>query len=138
MISTIAFRFFMIATLACLSGCSTSTWQLTNSPDLLAAQGKVKVLKEENGNRSVNLEVIHLPKPEKFFSSALTYVVWAAPQDANGMTAQNLGAFTVNDKLEGNLKTVTPHEKFHLFVTAEASRTPTMPSGRKLLWTTVE
>ncbi|GLH73380.1 hypothetical protein GETHLI_18820 [Geothrix limicola] len=106
---------------------------MTVSPDIPAAQGKVKFNKTDDGNVSINLEVKYLADPQKLQPPATTYVVWvSADKDS---PAQNIGALKVDKDREGTLKSVTPLHAFQLFVTAEANGQIQTPAGTRLLWT---
>ena len=103
------------------------------SPDIPAAQGKVKFHKTDDGNVAVNLSVKYLADPQKLQPPAAIYVVWVSSDKDS--PAQNIGALKVDNDREGKLKTVTPLRAFQLFVTAEANGQVQAPAGKKLLWT---
>lgn len=102
------------------------------SPDIPAAQGKVKFGKTDNGNTTIDLVVKYLAEPQKLAPPAAIYVVWVnAGQDAQ---PQNIGSLKVDAKRKGTLKTITPMHTFKLFVTAEANGEVQAPTGERLLW----
>jgi hypothetical protein len=103
------------------------------SPDIPAAQGKVKFDKTDDGNVAVILSVKYLADPQKLQPPAAIYVVWVSSDKDS--PAQNIGALKVDNDREGKLKTVTPLRAFQLFVTAEANGQIQEPTGTKLLWT---
>jgi hypothetical protein len=103
------------------------------SPDIPAAQGKVKFDKTDDGNVAINLSVKYLADPQKLQPPAAIYVVWVSSDKDS--PAQNIGALKVDNDREGKLKTVTPLHAFQLFVTAEANGQIQAPAGTKLLWT---
>jgi hypothetical protein len=131
------FQMVGILSLALLAACA-GPYVLESSPDLLAAQGALRVKSTGNGNSKLKLEVKHLAQPEKVSASARTFVVWAVPQNSPGVAAQNLGAFQVDSDLEGSIETTTPHHNFEFFVTAEPKGDVGVPTGRKLMWTTIK
>jgi hypothetical protein len=102
------------------------------SPDIPAAQGKVKFAKADNGNTSIDLIVKYLADPQKLQPPSATYVAWVSPDKDS--PAQNIGALQVNGNRKGTLKTVTPLHTFELFVTAEASGQVQAPTGERLIW----
>jgi hypothetical protein len=102
------------------------------SPDIPAAQGKVKFGKADNGNTSIYLMVKYLADPQKLQPPAANYVAWVS-QDQNS-PAQNVGALMVNHHRKGTLKTVTPFHTFQFYVTAEANGQVQTPAGTRLLW----
>ena len=105
---------------------------LNVSPDIPAAQGKVKFNKTNDGNIALKLSVKYLADPQKLQPPAAIYVVWVA-QDKDA-APQNIGALKVEKDREGSLKTVTPFHAFQLFVTAEANGQVQEPTGKRLLW----
>jgi len=120
-----------------LSGCALlgggAGPAMNSSPDIPAVQGQAKFGRAPNGNTSIDLTVKHLADPEKLTPPASTYVVWLRPnKDA---APQNIGALTVDKKLNGELNTVTALRSFDLFVTAESSGQVQAPAGQPLLWT---
>jgi hypothetical protein len=105
---------------------------MTVSPDIPAAQGKVKFGKADNGNTSIDLMVKYLADPQKLQPPEATYVAWvSSTQDS---TPQNVGALKVDNHRKGTLKTITPLQNFQLFVTAEASGQVQAPTGTRLIW----
>jgi hypothetical protein len=105
---------------------------MTVSPDIPAAQGKVKFAKTSDGNVSIHLSVKYLADPQKLQPPGAIYVVWVSKDKDS--TAQNIGALKVDKDREGTLKTVTPLHAFQLFVTAEANGQVQAPVGSRLLW----
>lgn len=83
-----------------------------------ASQGTVSATLGDNGNTNLSIRVKHLAPPWKVAPDATIYVAWAEPLVG---AAQNIGALTLNDNLEGSLNTVTPHRRFLLSVTPEAN-----------------
>jgi hypothetical protein len=120
-----------------LTACGGGKYVMDVTPDLLAAQGSLRVKSSDNGNSRLRLELKHLAQPEKVSPNASAFVAWAVPQNSPGVSAQNVGTFRVNSELEGSLETVTPHKEFELFITAEPKGDVGVPTGRKLLWTNV-
>jgi hypothetical protein len=123
-------------TLVGVSGCAifekNEPLQLASSGTIPGAQGEVKVGNGDNDNTKLDVEVKHLAEPSKLTPGATTFVVWVKPVGTE--TPQSLGALKVDKDLEGELKTVTPHRDFELFITAEASPTVPGPTGNSLLW----
>ena len=102
------------------------------SPDIPAAEGKVKFGNGDNGNTTIYLSVKYLADPQKLQPPASTYVAWVS--ESKGSPAQNIGALKVDNHHKGTLKTLTPLRAFQLFVTAEASSQVQAPTGSRLLW----
>ena len=102
------------------------------SPDVPAAQGKVKFGKTDNGNTTIAIVVKYLAEPQKLQPPEAIYVVWVnGDKDSQ---PQNIGSLQVDAKRKGTLKTVTPFHTFRLFVTAEANGQVQAPTGPRLLW----
>jgi hypothetical protein len=114
-------------------GCGTSKVALTASPTVPAAQGEVRLKQGDNGNHVLKVKVRHLADPEKI--GAREYVVWASPPETS--QPQNLGALRVDKDLDGTLETVTPWQRFDLFITAEPTATAAQPTGQRVLWASV-
>lgn len=125
---------------ACLVACfglaiscsSGQTVRLNGSPQVPAAQGMVRVARGENNNTRLRIDVHHLAEPDRIAPGSTALVAWARSA-GEGAVAQNIGALRVNEKLEGELETVTPHRNFELLITAEQSPTASWPSGPPLL-----
>jgi hypothetical protein len=123
----------LVALLGLAMGCaSRQTVRLNGSPQVPAAQGEVRVSSGENNNTRLRIDVHHLAEPQRIAPGATALVAWARPA-FDGAAAQNIGALRVNEKLEGELETVTPHRNFDLIITAEQSPTAPLPSGPPLL-----
>jgi len=109
-----------------IGGCSTTqTWPMTTAPRVPAAEGKVQVAAEKDGNHNVKLEVDHLAPPDRVATGASTYVVWLRP--ANGLP-QNVGVLQVDKERKGTFGTKTPYRAFEILVTPESNPGATMPS----------
>ena len=119
-----------------LVACGTTKLAMDRSDNVPAAQGQVKV-KEKDGNRMVELKVDHLAPANRIDQNAQQYVVWVKPLEREG-AAMNVGALALDDDLKGSLNTVTPFEKFEIFVTAEPSREAVNPTGQRVLWQRVD
>lgn len=78
------------------------------------------------------IDVHHLAAPDRIAPGATALVAWAQPS-GDGAVPQNIGALRVNERLEGELETVTPHRNFDLLITAEQSPMAASPSGSPLL-----
>jgi hypothetical protein len=113
---------------------STAAWgredRLTNTGAAPAAEGKVNTDNDRNGNTGVEVAVKHMATPQSLTPAKQAYLVWV---QARGKDPELLGALRVNDKLEGSLKAETPYKDFEIFITAEDSLKPDMPSSMVLL-----
>ena len=111
--------------------------RLTPDPNVVpAAAGKLHIDKDENGNLKLKMEVKHLAKPSALATPHQSYIVWT---QARGKDPVNRGVLKVNDKLEGTFETtVPPNDASEVFVTAEDAPNPSVPSGPKVLETTLQ
>ena len=130
-LTTLALTLSSVAVFAA-NGIFTDATSMNVSPDIPAAQGKVKFSKTNDGNIAINLSVKYLADPQKLQPPAAIYVVWVGKDKDS--TRQNVGALKVEKDREGSLKSVTPLHAFQLFVTAEANGQVQEPVGTKLLW----
>jgi hypothetical protein len=95
-----------------------------------AADGRLNIEHDRNGNTVLTLEVKHLAKPTSLSPPKTAYVVWL---QAEGKDPEPVGVLEVNNDLEGKLKATTPYKRFDLFVTAEDNPRIERPSGPEVL-----
>jgi hypothetical protein len=118
---------------------ATAAWgredRLSNTGVAPAAEGKIITDTDRNGNTGVEIQVKHLATPESLKPAKQAYLVWVQPR---GKDPELLGALRVNEGLEGSLKAATPHKDFEVFITAEDSMKPDMPSSTVILKGAVE
>ena len=103
-----------------------------------AAEGKVKVKKDNNNNYAVDVEVSNLAEPERLAEPKNVYVVWMETE-SNGM--QNLGQLNTSSglfssNLKASLETVTPYKPIRIFITGEDAANIQYPSSYVVLDTT--
>jgi hypothetical protein len=91
-----------------------------------ASEGSVKVTAGPNGNTALSIRVKHLAPPEKVVAGMTIYVVWIEPADAD---PHSVGSLVLDDDLQGNLETVTSHQRFKLTVTPEANGQGNKPTN---------
>lgn len=124
----------MGAALALLSliGCSRGkTVPLEATTAVPAAIGEVHATRTDNGNTRVDVAVSYLAPPQNVAPGANVYVVWA--QGEGGASPVNIGALEVGKDRKGELQTLTPLQKFEIFVTPEAERNAKLPSNRPVM-----
>jgi hypothetical protein len=107
-------------------GCAQKV-ALRNSPDVPAAVGEAKIIRDENRNAVVEVDIQHLAPPDNLKPPKKAYTVWAQSPDGKNM---NLGQLTVDADRRGRLKGTTPMQVFRIIVTAEDTPTATFPSPR--------
>jgi hypothetical protein len=111
---------------------AATTLRLGSSPEIPAAQGKVRLRNTRNGNVEIKLEVKHLAPPGRITPGGSVFVVWTRGLAA-GAQAQNMGALVVDKNLKGKLTAVTALSSFDLFITSEQSQSVTYPATPELL-----
>ncbi len=97
-----------------LAGCG-KTMRLKPLP--MAKGGEATLRVELTYNRNDQLQVkVRGPEPSAYGANYTRYVVWVATPDRAQVT--NVGQIRVEGG-KGELRTVTPLHKFHLFITVE-------------------
>lgn len=107
-----------------------------NSTVVPGAEGKVKIGKDNNGNQTVNVEVVNLAQPEMLPNPQKTYVVWAQTPDGT----RNLGQLRTSKGLigssyKGELTAIVQSKPSRVFITAEQDGTTTFPGNYVVLTT---
>jgi len=118
----------------CLASCA-QTAHFNASSVVPAAAGKAKVKKDKNNNYEIEIEINDLAEPKKLTPPRETYVVWMY-NDEN--QAKNLGQLKtargfISNSLKASFKTVTPLKPKRIFITAEDTGTPDVPSSFTVL-----
>ena len=126
---------FLVLLLMAFTGCSSVQKNLETSNVIPAANGQVVAANTDNGNVKLDLKVKYMAPPMKIRPGATNYVVWVRPGEGTQAIPQNIGALTIDDELNGRLKTLTPLKNFSLFITAEHSTQVSVPTGDELMWT---
>lgn len=127
---------FMVALLSASTATmsSAATLLMGPSPEIPAAEGRVKTKLTSNKNTQLELKVKHLAPPARISPGTAVFVVWVRGL-ALGAEATNLGALRLNKNLSGKLRAITPMTAFDVFLTCEPIQTVTMPGGRELMLT---
>lgn len=100
-----------------------------------AGEGTVKAVKGDGGNTALTVKVKHLAPASRLVDDASVYVVWVEPPNA---PPQNVGVLSVNADKEGVLNTLTPHRRFKVMITPEASAQAQEPSNDEVFTSTVD
>lgn len=134
---TIGFLLFITVALFLLSSCAT-TARFAPSTVVPAAEGRVKMKKDNNNNYAIDVEVKNLAEPNRLPQPGSVYVVWADSETGN---SQNLGQLRTSSGLLGSglkasLETVTPYKPRRIFITAETTASVQYPSNYVVLNTT--
>jgi len=111
--------FFSIA-LVSLSSCARKM-NFAVSQLQPAAEGKVKLKKDDNNNTSINVSIANLAPAERLTPPRSLYVVWMVTNDNQTKNIGQLKSSTgfLSKKLKASLSTVTPLAPSRFFITAE-------------------
>ncbi|MFB9842069.1 hypothetical protein [Mucilaginibacter ginsenosidivorans] len=97
--------------------------KFANSSVVPAAEGTVKIKKDNNNNYNIEIDVIRLADPKRLSPPKETYVVWIETE--NNM-AKNIGQLKsssgmFSSALTASISTVSPVKPTKIFITAEDS-----------------
>ncbi len=102
-----------------------------------AADGKVKVRKDDNNNYKINVEISDLAEIRKLYPRNYNYVVWMESEEGQtenlGQLVSSKGFFS--GQLKASLETVSSFEPIKVFITAEKEDNVRFP-GNKVILTT--
>lgn len=102
-----------------------------------AAEGSVKVKKDNNNNYKIDLKLVRLADPKRLSPSKEMYVVWMKTE-RNG--TKNIGRLETSSgflskTLKSSLETVTSFKPTQVFITAEDNASVQYPAGQVVLAT---
>lgn len=126
----------LILMVAILHSCSQKM-QFLQSTVVPAAEGKVKLKKDNNNNYSIDLNISNLAEPERLQPPKKNYVVWI---ETEKNTFKNLGLLKsssgfLSKALKASLNTVTSFQPKRIFITAEDDGDINYPYGQTVLTT---
>ena len=126
----------LLLSIMIFAGCSNKV-VFNTSRVVPAAEGYVKITKDDNGNKVVNIEIKRLTQPTRLQPSRDLYVVWMETKD-NGL--KNIGQLRTNSsffssELKSSFSTITPFNPSKVFITAEDDANIIRPSGVTVLST---
>jgi len=95
--------------------------RFANSSVVPAAEGTVKIKKDNNKNYNIDIDVIHLADPKRLSPPKEVYIVW---METDNTSAKNIGQIEssssiLSSTLKGSIKTVSPIKPTKIFITAE-------------------
>ena len=97
-----------------------------NSLIVPAAQGSIKVKKDDNKNYTVEIEITNLADVERLVPKKKTYVVWMLTNDDKTI---NIGQIkSSKKKLSASLETVSASKPNKIFITTEEEASVQTPS----------
>lgn len=128
------FTFISLIILLVSASCSRKEYFLPSSI-VPGAEGYVKINKDKNSNYGVNLIVTNLAGSTKIQDAKRNYVVWS---ETENIRAENIGKLRslrgmFSKTYKGKLETVTSSKPVRIFITAEDSDNPQVPSGQVIL-----
>ncbi len=120
-----------------MSSCATRKATFLSSVVVPAAEGTVKVKKDNNNNYAIKIEVTNLAEPDKLQPAMNAYVVWIETA-ANGI--KNIGQIKtgsnfLSSKLKASFETVSSFNPSKVFITAENDPSIVYPQGQTILST---
>lgn len=122
--------------LICLSSCAKKLTFVTSTV-VPAAQGSVKITKDDNKNSIITINIINLTDPSRLQPAKATYVVWMETENSG---IKNIGQFKstsgiFSSTLKGTLTTVTSFKPKRFFLTAENEADIRFPGTQTVLTT---
>ncbi|MDQ6815128.1 MAG: hypothetical protein M3040_15435 [Bacteroidota bacterium] len=131
---SISLVIILLFTIVAVQSCSHKIAFATSSV-VPAAQGSVKVNKDNNKNYNIDLNVMRLADPKRLNPPKQVYVVW---MDTESNGTKNLGQLKTStglfsSTLKSSLKTVTPYKPVRIFITAEDNADIQYANGQMVL-----
>lgn len=130
------FQILLISSLIIVGSCARkATFQ--QSSVVPAAQGDVKVKRDNNRNYKIDVEISDLAEVEKVYSRNYSYFVWMETEEGEieslGKLVSSKGFLSNQRKAE--LETTTRFKPTRIFITAERDEKPRQPGNRVILRT---
>jgi len=102
-----------------------------------AAEGTVKVKKDNNNNNAIKIEVTNLAEPDKLQPAMNVYVVWieTAANEIKNIGQIKTGSNFLSSKLKASFETVSSFTPVKVFITAENDPSIVYPQGQTILST---
>lgn len=127
----------VIAMMLTFSSCSTTNHFETSSI-VPAAEGVVKVKKDNNKNYAIRINIANLAEPEKLQPAKNTYVVW---MEGENNETKNIGQIKsskslFSKSLKGSFESVSSVKPKKVFVTAENDPSVQYPDNMSIVLTT--
>jgi len=102
-----------------------------------AAEGKVKLTKDDNNNYKIKITISNLAEPERLQPAKKTYVVWMQTADNGTKNIGQINSSTgfLSGKLKAAFETVTAFKPIKIFITAEDDASIQYPGMQVVLST---
>jgi hypothetical protein len=136
--TTRARRSFTALALSGLVACGGAGKKVALEPThaVPAAKGNVRAQRTDSGNTRLDVEVQFLAPPGRVAPGSQVYIVWAQRDDKSA--PQNIGALPVGSDRKGKLQTLTPLDRFEVFLTPEPGPGATEPTNEPVMRSRVE
>ena len=130
--------FFLALVASLATSCSRKVSFLTSTV-VPAAQGKVKIKRDDNKNFRIQMEIENLTQSDRLQPPRKAYVVWMTGDDNS---VKNMGQVTtssglLSSKLEASFETVSPIRPKRIFITAEDDFAISYPGSQLVLTTDI-
>lgn len=127
----------LITLIVAFSTSCASKMVFSTSSVVPAAQGSIKVSKDDNKNYVIKISITDLAEVERLQPQKQTYVVWMVTNE--GLT-KNIGKLNssknfLSKKLKASLKTVSSFNPVKFFITAENDPSVQYPGDQVVLST---
>ncbi|WP_198170268.1 hypothetical protein [Mucilaginibacter arboris] len=127
-VTRLSFTILAVLFLFSASSCSTKL-KFATSNVVPAAQGSVKIGRDDNGNYELDLNILHLTEPSRLSPSKELYVVWMETKN-NG--TKNIGQLKsasgfFSSTLKASFHTVTSFEPKGFFLPQKTMPTSKVP-----------
>jgi len=113
------------------TSCSRKVTFLT-SQVVPAAQGYVKVKKDNNNNYVIQIHISDLAGVERLQPAKQTYVVWMV---TDREITKNIGRINSSNQLNASFETVSSYKPIKIFITAEEDESVQYPGDQVVLST---
>ncbi len=115
-----AFVLFSLVMLTTFNSCAKKV-SFQTSPIVPAAEGSVKLTKDNNNNYGIKIYLANLAEPTRLMPSKTSYVVW---METNENSTKNIGQINtsssfMSSKLTASFETVSPVKPTKIYITAE-------------------
>ena len=132
-------RFFpmLLITLAMMVTSCARKIGFQTSTVVPAAQGQVKIKKDDNNNYSLSISIVNLAESNKLSPPRITYVVWMETErDGTKNIGQlNSSKGLLSSKLKASLQTVTAFKPVRIYITAEDNASTQYPGAQQVFGT---
>ena len=131
------YSFIVVVIIGLLFSSCARKLTFASSPVLPAAEGKVKIKKDDNQNYIVSVDITRLAKPNSLTPPKEVYVVW---MESDGNRTRNIGQINPSSglfskTLKGSLKATATARPTRIFLTAEDNGNVQYPGSQRVLIT---